>query len=441
MAILSKKYNKLIFLAIVLISSIVLLNQFLNKSEVKESEKIKNFAVEQKQILIDKSEDVATLGYSGQRKIAKDTAGNFYIAYRKKYNGYYEIFVAKLTKEKSEKLLISGTNKPISFIESDQRVPSIAVDSNDIVHVVWYGSDSKDEPRNRQIKYTKSIDGGNTWDNWKNISLVFGYSNNDYWQEHPSISVGRNNELYIVWEGKDAKNNYQQIKFSKSINGGQDWTQWINISTLPNNTQSRPSIVQDNNGRLHVLMYSSLGEQTQQVQHSYSDDNGNNWNVWQNVSNSSFDSRHISISLDKENNLYVAWRAKSNDNEPAQIYFSVLKNNKWSESIIIANSPNNQFFPSIMIDENSTPWVVWMESRKDYNFPKEWPEEGEIYVAYFLDKESKFSEAKQLSFGNNNLYPNFLLEKNNLENFSFIYNKINNSMSEIMLDWATNFDL
>lgn len=441
MAILSKKYNKLIFLAVVLISSIVLLNQFLNKSEVKESEKIKNFAVEQKQILIDKSEDVATLGYSGQRKIAKDTAGNFYIAYRKKYNGYYEIFVAKLTKGENEKWLVSGTDNPIAFIKSDQRVPSITIDSQNILHLVWYGSDIEDERGNRQIKYSKSIDGGKTWDNWKNISPVLGYSGNDYWQEHPNMFGGSDDELYVVWEGKDIKNNHQQIKFSKSMDSGQSWQNWINIGVSSKNSQSRPTIVQDKNGRLHVLMYSFLGGQAQQIQYSYSDDDGNNWSVWQNVSDSSFDSRHISVSIDKYNNLHAVWRAKYNDSKPTQIYYSVLENGKWQKPVIVAESVNNQFFPNITIDESNAPFIVWVESEKDYGFPKEWPEKGKIYASYFLNKEDRFSNAEQLSFENDNLYPNFLFKTDNFKNFPFIYTKIKNSVSEIILDWATNFDL
>jgi len=402
MIILFKKYNKIILLAIILILLVFLSKEFLSKFEVKQDTQINN--VEFEQIIIDKSEDIAALGYSGQRKITEDKNGNFYIAYRKKYNGYYQIFVAKLSKTQNNEWIISGTNKPIAFIKSNQRVPSIAIDSKNIIHIVWYGSNFQDEPGNRQIKYSKSINGGKSWIEWKNIAYVDGYFNEKYWQEHPSIFVGDNDELYVVWEGKDTQNNHQQIKFSKSINNGQDWTQWINIDASSNNTQSRPSIVQESNRKLHVLMYSSLGEQAQQIWHSYSSDDGENWSVWQNISNSSFDSRHISISVDKENNLYTTWRTKPNNDKPAQIYFSVLKNNKWSSPVIVAASPNNQFFPSITIDKNNVPYIAWMESEKKYNFSKERPEDGKIYFSYLTDK---FSEAKLVSSGNYNFYPNF----------------------------------
>ena len=353
MAILFKKYNKVVLSIVIVISSVILFNLFLSKAEIKQPSKANNLIAGQEQILIDKSEDIAALGYSGQRKVAKDRLGNLYIAYRKKHNGYYSIFVAKLTKAENEEWIVSGIDKPVAFIMADQRVPSITIDSQGILHLVWYGSDSEIKQGNRQIKYTKSTNGGDTWDQWKNISIVSGYDGNDYWQEHPNIFASYSNELYVVWEGKDVKNEHQQIKFSKSVDGGQSWQDWVNIGISPNNTQSRPSIVQDSNGKLHVLMYSSMNEQAQQIWHSYSSDQGDNWSVWQNISNSSFDSRHISISIDGKNNLHAVWRAKYDDKKPAQIHYSILKNNKWSKPVIIAESDNNQFFPSITIDKKT----------------------------------------------------------------------------------------
>ena len=426
MIILYKKYNKFILVGIFIFFIVLfaLFNLFSIKFKIEEAGKINNFSIDQEEILIDKSEDIASLGYSGQRKIVKDRIGNFYIAYRKKYNGYYEIFVAKLVKGNNEKWLVFGTDKPIAFIKSDQRVPSIAIDSNDIVHVVWYGSDSEDSPGNRQIKYSKSNDGGNTWDHWKNISPVLGYSGENYWQEHPDIFVGPKNEVYIVWEGKDAKNDHQQVKFSKSTDNGQSWQAWINISVSPNNSQSRPTIIQDSTGKLHVFMYSSFGGRIHQIWYSYSEDQGNSWSAWKNVSNSSFDSRHISASIDGKDNLHVVWRAKYDNESPVQIYYSVLDNSGWSKPVIVARSKYNQFFPNVTVDKNGIPYVIWMETEKDYGFPKEWPERGKIYISYFLSRKGEFSKAKQVNLYDEGLYPGFLLQMDSFEKLPFVYSKI-----------------
>ncbi|MDP3043041.1 MAG: sialidase family protein [bacterium] len=393
--------------------------EFLSKSEVKQDLQINH--TEPKQIIVDNTEDIAALGYPGQRKIAEDKNGNFYVAYRKKYDGYYQIFVAKLSKAQDSEWIISGTNKPIAFIESDQRVPSIAIDSKDFLHIVWYGSDFQNESNNRQIKYSKSTDGGNTWNEWKNISPVFGYSSDDYWQEHPNIFVGDDDKLYVVWEGKDSENKNQQVKFIKSVDEGQSWGKWINIGISPNNSQSRPSILQDNKEMLHVLMYSSLGEPIQQVWRSYSNDGGNNWSVWQNVSNSSFDARHISACVDRKGVLHVVWRSKTSNSDQTQIHYSYFENGKWSKSIIVAPSNTYQFFPSIATDKNNIPYIVWMESEKKYNFSKERPEDGKIYFSYLVAE--KFFKTKLVSSGDYNFYPNFSNWYKGIGNPPIIYSK------------------
>ncbi len=371
-------------------------------------------------VIIDKSEDNASLGFTAQRKIVRDKNGNFYLAYRKKFNGYYEIFVAKFTL-KEGKWMVSGTNSPISSVGNKvaQRVPSIAIDSKDVLHIVWYGADSKKEKDNRQIKYSKSVDNGESWSNWLNIAPVLGYSDQEHWQEHPNIFVGKNDELYVVWEGIDSKNEHQQIKFTMSIDKGQSWDKWRNLQVSSNNSQSRPSIVQGSTGRLHLLMYSTLGNKIQQIQYCYSDDNGLSWSDWENISNFFFDARHISIVIDKKDNLHVAWRSQVYPDGPTQIYYSVMNDNKWQKPIFVSKSESFQFFPNITIDESDIPYIVWMESIEKYNFPKEIPKDGKIYFSYL--KSDKFSKAELLSSGDYNFYPNLLYKNNKSENIPVFY--------------------
>ena len=58
---------------------------------IRQSQKAKESA----ELKMDTIEDVKGLGYSGQRKIAMDSQGNFFVAYRKKYQSKSEIFLAK----------------------------------------------------------------------------------------------------------------------------------------------------------------------------------------------------------------------------------------------------------------------------------------------------------------------------------------------------------
>ncbi len=131
---------------------------------------------------------------------------------------------------------------------ADQRVPAVAVDSKGWVHVVWYGRDQDYSGINdRQIKYV--CWNGTQWSTWVNISPVLGYSGQLYWQEHPVIVVDRNDVLHVLWEGSDSSSGgLQQIKHSMSTDRGRTWSQWENTSPLQSSGQSRPDGVVDTSG-------------------------------------------------------------------------------------------------------------------------------------------------------------------------------------------------
>ncbi len=360
----------------------------------------------EKEFVIDTQEDIASLGYSGQRKIAQDREGNFYIAYRKKVSGYYQIFISKIA-ESGEDRITSGNASPITLVagKNHQRVPSIAVDSEEILHSVWYGSDALDANDNRQVKYSTSLDKGLTWSQWVNIANVPGYSGEGLWQEHPNILVGKDDVLYVVWEGKDLDHKNQQIKLVKSLDGGKSWNNWTNIKSVPTRSQSRPTILQDGTGRLHVIMYAALGgNEIQQIYYSYSDDDGVTWSNWTNISNSPFDARHISSALDQRDVIHVVWRSPASTDGATQIHYTSLHERKWAEPIIISSSDKFQFFPSLAVDTEGTPYIVWMESPEDYGFPREAPKKGKVYFSYAIGA-GQFSEGREVSIGDDNLYP------------------------------------
>ncbi|MFZ2187993.1 MAG: sialidase family protein [Candidatus Moraniibacteriota bacterium] len=377
------------------------------------------------ELTIDSTEDAKGLGYSGQRKIAYDRKGNVYVAYRKKYLGLYEIFVARITGDNPPE--ISGTKNPIAIIDAaSQRVPAIAVDSKGIVHTVWYGSDNWQE-NNRQIKYTASSDTGQTWSKWKNIAPVSGYTTkNLYWQEHPSLLIGPDDTLYVVWEGKDTQNNNQQIKFSKSEDGGENWSPWKNIA-VSKNTQSRPSLVIDQKGNLHLFMYSSqdnpMGD-IQQIEHITSLDHGDTWSAWQAISDPLFDSRHASIAVDSHDVIHVAWRAGASSTQPSQIFYSVLANGEWGNILPLPTSTHYQFFPNIGIAENDQVYITWMENALLSDFPREDPSSGSSLISFMqdgifqdpirLENQGKLYPNVPEKFDDTNLVPVAYLEQSEL---------------------------
>jgi hypothetical protein len=378
-----------------------------------------------KETTIDTIQDYRGLGYTGQRKIATDKKGNLYIAYRKDYNNRSETFVVHAINN-SGKLQISGTDNPAAIVEkgTEQRVPSIAVDSKGTLHTVWYGSDNPEKNDERQIKYIRSEDQGKTWTSWRNISSVNGFSEQEIqWQEHPSLLVGSDDTLYVVWEGKDEQNSQQQIKFSKSNNHGNSWTQWKNINPTKSNTQSRPSLVEDENGLLYLFMYSAQNTQNdlQQIQYASSENQGETWSAWKTISDPNFDSRHVSAVVDSDNIIQVAWRAQTQKDGPSQIIYSSFSpaTAQWTNPMVVAQSPRYQFFPSIGADAIGTTYIAWMETADSSDFPREDPQGGSGFVSFL--NNGVFSKPLILGKNSRDLYPNVPNKINDALTLPIIY--------------------
>ncbi len=365
---------------------------------------------------VDSSEDYRALGYAGQRKIVADGEGGFYLAYRKKFNGKYQIFVAR-GKIKEGEYIFEENQQPIAEVSGadDQRVPSMTIDSEGVLHVVWYGVDQGKNNNERQIKYSQSKDRGQTWSAWKNIAFVSGYiGQGEYWQEHPFI-LARDGKLWVVWEGRDSLNLKQQIKSTVSYNDGETWEAWKNVKETKPNTQSRPTLLTRDGRELHLLMYSSWGNASglQQIQHSFSTDGGENWSEWLNISDPEKDSRHLSACLTQNGKIYTAWRSYDLATNKSQLEYSFLIGRSWRNPTPVAASANNQFFPSIScLSEGEDFYLSWMENSDASLLPREEPLSGTVFFSHFNGQG--FSGAQKVNEGSDGHYPNLpeTVEKN-----------------------------
>ncbi len=357
---------------------------------------------------VDSSEDYRALGYSGQRKVVADGQGGFYLAYRKKFNGRYQIFVAH-AKLSGSKYFFEYVDRPISAVEAgdDQRVPSLAIDADGVLHAVWYGIDAGRPTNERQVKYSRSSDQGETWTDWKNIAPVTGFRFSDeYWQEHPVITAAAG-KLWVVWEGRDAENIKQQIKMIVSYDGGENWSPWKNIKVIPTNTQSRPVLLTQDGRNLHLLMYSSWGNvaNLQQIQHSYSTDGGENWSEWLNISDPEKDSRHLSACFTGTGRLYVVWRSFDPLANKSRLESAYLIGRSWRNPQPVAESGQNQFFPSISCSQEDDSFsLAWMESTEVSLLPREEPSTGVVMLSKFDGQN--FSSPQKINSGNDGHYPN-----------------------------------
>lgn len=350
--------------------------------------------------IVDATADQQATAFScGQRKIAHNSTGRLFAAYRKKNGATYEPYVAYSDNG------LTWTPVLVANITTDnQRVPSIYVDSSDIVHLVWYGKDPSNTGTNqRQIKYSQSTDNGATWSAWISVGGdVTGYAAGSFWQEHPTIIADPSNasNLYCVWEGADSVNANQMVKFSKSTNGGTTWSAWANIGPKG----SRPDIAMTSNGNLHVIYYSSLATSgtVNQIQHVISTNTGTTWSAAVIINDSGIEGRMGSIVADGTS-VHCVWRAKDATYTTTQIQYSKYTGT-WSAATPLAPSIGNyEFFPQIGL-ASSKPTVVWETTPDASSYPTEAPLTGEIYWSQLSG--GTWSTALALTNSDYNFYPN-----------------------------------
>lgn len=365
------------------------------------------------------SEDIKGLGYSGQNKLVSDSKGQIFTTYRKKINDQYSVFVSRLLYDNGYLKVDKSVNvsEEVEALPS-QRVGSIGIDKEDGLHLVWYGEELE-KNAGRQIKYAKSTDHGETWSEPVVVSFVEGFNKEDLWQEHPSVAVNDNGQVYVVWEGKDKDHTNQQIKFSKSVDG-ETWTGWKNV--LPgSSSQSRPNILVANNGNLFVIAYSRNNLENQQIWLSRSKDQGKTWSDWQRVSSSATDARHADAVIDNDNIIHIAWRQGA-ESKKTQIYYSLFDGTKFLEPLAVSPDNTYQFFPQIGLGKNGQVYVTWFQTDKRSSYPDDDPETGVSYIAYKNPGEKNFSQKRLVS--KNALYPSVLLDSILEDKTLVIFSKI-----------------
>jgi hypothetical protein len=153
--------------------------------------------------------------------------------------------------------------------------PDIAIDDNGTVFVVW-----EDKIGGIfSIFFSKSYDGGNTWTPSIKVSdnpLIDG-------QRMPSLALDSDNNIYVVWIdyiGADTN-----ISFARSTNRGDNFTIWKQVNDDPGIAkQYQPSIAVTDNNKIFVTWIDER-EGGYNIYFANSTDGGNNFSINQKINN------------------------------------------------------------------------------------------------------------------------------------------------------------
>lgn len=144
-----------------------------------------------------------------------------------------------------------------------QSNPCASVAPSGRIWVVWHGFDATDTAI-FNIRYSYSDDGGVTW-----LAAVKLTSGNTYAQGYPSVSIDKNNNVYVLWYGKDATtttifNIYRNIWTGTAFQG---------VTKLTTNTTvnaNNPSAIDNNTLDFNLLTPPMIYQDQQAVAVKYS---------------------------------------------------------------------------------------------------------------------------------------------------------------------------
>ena len=337
-------------------------------------------------------ENVRLTNYSGdsqQSDIAVDSKDNVHIVWYDNRDGNWEIYYKKL--DSFRKVLVNDTR--ITNESHKSIYPSIAIDSNDNIHIVWYDERNGD----KDIFYTKLDNNGKTL---VDVSCKTFTATNHI---KPEIVIDLNDKIHLIWQ-KEVSSKYRL--YYKQLNNNGD-TQ-INDKQLSSTSSSiKPSAIVDSSNDIHICWINPFGGHFY-VKYKKIDDNGNevvdqksitskddSWYpsiindtegnihiVWQynneiyyekldNDGNTIVDNKRITyaggeypdISIDKMNNISLVWQSQREGNE--EIYYKKLNDTgeSLSEDIRITNDKEVSQYPKVVVDSKNNVHIVWQDNR------------------------------------------------------------------------------
>ncbi|MHC4537630.1 MAG: sialidase family protein, partial [Planctomycetota bacterium] len=189
-----------------------------------------------------------------------------------------------------------------SGIADANYAPAIAMDSNDNAHIVWHGKSSSMKAM-YNIFYASRTSKGT----WSSISAVTEDTSNMYHQ-YPSIATDSNNNLHVVWYGLTSSSSKYNIQYSEFNSTTSKWSSTGMLTGSVTDSQYNPNIAVDLKDNIHVVWY-SMPSPTK-IKYLKWDASTKTWGSEEYVSSNPYNNTMPSVGVDFRGHVYVAWVKK-----------------------------------------------------------------------------------------------------------------------------------
>jgi len=308
------------------------------------------------------SKDVRLTNDSGDTSwrpdVATDLKNNIHIVWEDSKGEGYGIYYRK-----SENAGSSWSNETRVC---EGQSPSITVDNDNILHLVYYRYLA---PGEYDIYYCKSMDEGATWASSKRLTETPGAST------CPEITL-HNDTIYIAWIDKRDGGEFE-IYYKKSIDKGETWCEDKRITNTPNES-SMTSIAVDSNNNIYIVWFEAE-ENGSALCFTKSTNGGDTWLLSQTITHTNYGTLHGGpvIQTDLQNNIHIAWvdnRAREKGDTDIRYIKSIDGGNTWEGGVDISGHtelnttiPNAwSGMPDMAIDKYNGVHIVWKCSNFSY---------------------------------------------------------------------------
>jgi len=294
------------------------------------------------------SASYASTQTNNQRKLARTSDGTLWCVYHRSDGSYNQVYASYSTNDGE-----TWTEEQLTNVSGNQYYPSIAIDSQDNIHVVWRGYGWGSNTNRNNIRYRKRTSSG-----WQSHEAVTDIS---YHQYDPAIAVDSQDNIHAVWcgGGWGTNTSYNNIQYRKRTSSG--WQTQESV-TDTNNNQSRPAIAIDSNDNVHVVWQGKgWGTNTANDDIQYRKRTSSGWQTQEDVTDKTDYQQSPSIAIDSNDDIHVVWYGYGwgTNTSYYNIRYRKRTSSGWQSHEAVTDKDNNQYDPTIAIDKNDNIHVVW----------------------------------------------------------------------------------
>lgn len=293
------------------------------------------------------------------RSAARNSKGDIYAAYAKKFGGNFRIFVARSADNGDT--WGDTTAVPVENLGPyDQAWPALAVDSSDYLHLVWGGNDGADAES--KCFYSSAAAPGTAW----SAPVKIPADPYEGVEKHFNIAVDGNDGLHIAWAGYDGSAmDMVRVRYSSRAANG-NWAAFTRVNDVSLATD-HPALAIDSKNGVHIVARQATSggsSLTPAIVHSSRTTGG--WYPWTPVYNvGAYPQGGPSLTIDSGGRLFAAWSGPDATYSNAQVKYAIRSaGGAWgSWNYVGTPAPEApQLHPSAAADAAGKVYVLWSGS-------------------------------------------------------------------------------